>query len=319
MLGEGIPSRLEDACQGANRMAMDDTQTGTAGSHNLDVGNALDRGEIDVHFQPKVDLRNGRVIGVEALARWEHSEFGLLPAAEFIHTIESDAEMRSLTERVIGISAQAGGDWWRSGLHLQLSVNLPAIAVSATDWDLAAFITSSLSTAGLPGKAIDFDVTEDALLLDTELVTKRLAALIELGGGIAIDDFGTGYFSLRQLTELPIGELKIDRSLTLHLDDDESRMIVRAIIHLAHQIGLPVVAEGVETKDAWHQLRSMGCERAQGFLISPPIPSREVPAWLASWNQQARELSSTSRIKRRRRITRKPGTAPAEAPAKAPA
>ena len=94
-------------------MAMDDTQTGTAGSHNLDVGNALDRGEIDVHFQPKVDLRNGRVIGVEALARWEHSEFGLLPAAEFIHTIESDAEMRSLTERVIGISAQAGGDWTR--------------------------------------------------------------------------------------------------------------------------------------------------------------------------------------------------------------
>ena len=287
---------------------MDDTQTGTAGSHNLDVGYALDRGEIDVHFQPKVDLRNGRVIGVEALARWEHSEFGLLPAAEFIHTIESDAEMRSLTERVIGISAQAGGDWWRSGLHLQLSVNLPAIAVSATDWDLAAFITSSLSTAGLPGKAIDFDVTEDALLLDTELATKRLAGLTELGGGIAIDDFGTGYFSLRQLIELPIDELKIDRSLTLHLDDDESRTIVRAIIHLAHQ-----------TKDAWRQLRSMGCERAQGFLISPPIPSREVPAWLASWNQQARELSSTSRIKRRRRITRKPGTAPAEAPAKAPA
>jgi len=289
-------------------MAMDDTHKGTVGSHELDVGDALDRDEIDVHFQPKVDLRSGRVIGVEALARWEHSDLGLLTAAEFIHTVESDSEMRSLTERVIGISTQAGGDWWRSGLHLQLSVNLPAIAVSATDWDLAAFVSSSLSTAGLPGKAIQFDVTEDALLLDTEQVMERLAGFTELGGGLAIDDFGTGYFSLRQLIELPVDELKIDRSLILHLDDDECRTIVRAIIHLAHQLGLPVVAEGVETRDAWQQLRSMGCERAQGFLISPPVPSREVPAWLASWNQRVRELSSTSRIKRRRRRLTKPTT-----------
>ncbi len=296
-------------------MAMDDTQTGRTGSHKLDVADALDRGEIDVHFQPKVDLRSGRVIGVEALVRWEHSELGLLPAAEFIHTVQSDAEMKSLTERVIGISTQAAGDWWRSGLRLQLSVNLPAIAVSATDWDLAAFVSSSLSTAGIPGTAIQFDVTEDALLLAPKLVAKRLAGFTELGGGLAIDDFGTGYFSLSQLIELPIDELKIDRSLILHLDEDESRTIIRAIIHLAHQVGLPVVAEGVETRDAWQQLRSMGCERAQGFLISPPVPSREVPAWLASWNQRARELSSTSRIMRRRRRPKKQPAATAEATA----
>lgn len=296
-------------------MTMDDTQTGTAGRHELDVGEALERGEIDVHFQPKVDLRSGRVLGVEALARWEHCDLGLLPAAEFIHTVESDAQMRSLTERVIGISTQAGGDWWRSGLRLQLSVNLPAIAVSATDWNLAAFVSSSLSTAGLPGEAFHFDVTEDALLLDTEQVTNRLAQFTELGGGLAIDDFGTGYFSLRQLIKLPLDELKIDRSLILHLDDDDCRTIVRAAIHLAHQVGLPVVAEGVETRDAWQQLRSMGCERAQGFLISPPVPSREVPAWLASWNQRARELSSTARIKHRRSRTTKQTTAPAEATA----
>ncbi len=296
-------------------MAMDDTQTVRPGGHELDVGEALDRGEIDVHFQPKVDLRNGRVIGVEALARWEHSDLGLLPAGDFIHTVESDAQMRSLTERVIEISTQAGGDWWRSGLRLQLSVNLPALALSSTDWDLVAFVANSLSTAGLPGKAIQFDVIEDALLPDGEQLTNRLTRFVELGGGLAIDDFGTGYFSLRQLIELPIDELKIDRSLILDLDDEESRTIVRAAIHLAHQIGLPVVGEGVETRDAWQQLRSMGCERAQGFLISPPVPSREVPAWLASWNQQARELSSTSRVRLRRKRSTKQTTATAEATA----
>jgi EAL domain-containing protein (putative c-di-GMP-specific phosphodiesterase class I) len=294
---------------------MDDTHIGTLGRHTLDVGDALDRDEIDVHFQPKVDLRSGRVIGVEALARWEHPDRGLLPAAEFIRTVESDAQMRSLTERVLQISAQAAGDWWRSGLRLHLSVNLPAIAISSTDWDLATFVYSSLSTAGVPGKAIQFDVTEDALLLDPEQVTKRLARFVELGGGLSIDDFGTGYFSLRQLLELPIDELKIDRSLIMDLDGDESRTIVRAIIHLAHQVGLPVVAEGVETRDGWQQLRSMGCERAQGFLISPPIPSREVPAWLASWNQRARELSFATRGRRRRRRIAKQATAPAEATA----
>ena len=126
---------------------------------------------------------------------------------------------------------------------------------------------------------------------------------------------GRGTSPFGSSSKLPIDELKIDRSLILHLDDDECRTIVRAIIHLAHQVGLPVVAEGVETRDAWQQLRSMGCERAQGFLISPPVPSREVPAWLASWNQRARELSSTTRIKRRRRGATKPTTAPAEATA----
>ena len=295
-------------------MAMDLTKTATAGRHEPDIGGALDRGEIGVHFQPKVDLRSGRVIGVEALARWEHPEKGLLPAAEFIGLVESDERMRSLTERVIEISTRAAGDWWRSGLSLQLSVNLPTLAVSSRDWNLAAFVAESLSTAALPAEAIGFDLTEDALLLDPEQVSERLARFAAVGGGLAIDDFGTGHFSLRQLIFLPIDELKIDMSLTRNLHDDECRTMIRAIIHLAHQIGLPVVAEGVETKEAWQQLRSMGCERAQGFLISPPVPARDVPAWLASWNQRARELSSTSRLRRRGRRGSRKAKAPTEAP-----
>ena len=122
--------------------------------------------------------------------------------------------------------------------------------------------------------------------------------LTQLGATISIDDFGTGYFSLRQLKRLPIDELKLDRSLVSGLNDEENRSIVRSAIHLAHQMSIQVVAEGVETETAWRQLRSMGCERAQGHLIAEPLPAREVPAWLASWNQRARELSSSRRMRR---------------------
>jgi EAL domain-containing protein (putative c-di-GMP-specific phosphodiesterase class I) len=295
-------------------MATHDTHTGVPTRHDLDIAGALNRAEIDVHFQPKVDLRNGRVIGVEALARWEHPKRGLLPASDFIHSVEPGEQMVALTERVVQISTRAAGDWWRSGLRLRLSVNLPAMAVSAPDWDVDAFTSSSLSSAGLPADAIQFEVTEDALLFESDMVKRRLARLVAGGSGLALDDFGTGHFSLRQLITLPIEELKIDRSLTLNLDDGESRTIVRAAIHLAHQVGLPVVAEGVETREVWQQMRSMGCEAAQGYLISPPIPSRDVPAWLASWSQRARELSSTRRGERRSR-----NGARTSAPAKATA
>lgn len=279
-------------------MAMDSIDTPVSRRDRLDVAKALAGGEIGVHFQPEVDLRSGRVTGVEALARWEHPELGLLPAADFIDAVEADEQMIALTERVVQISTRAAGDWWRSGLRLRLAVNLPSIAVSAVEWDLDSLVSSSLAAARLPGEAIRFDLTEDALASDPDRLRERVTRLLANGAGLAIDDFGTGHFSLRQLVALPIEELKIDRSLILDLDDGESRTIVRAIVHLAHQIRLPVVAEGVETKEAWQQLRSMGCERAQGFLISRPIPSREVPAWLASWAQRARELSSTRRPKR---------------------
>jgi EAL domain-containing protein (putative c-di-GMP-specific phosphodiesterase class I) len=297
-------------------MATEHTQNGAAGRHDLDIAGALERDEIDVHFQPKVDLRSARVLGVEALARWSHPGMGLLSAAGFIDAVRPGSQMRALTERVIEISTRAAGDWWRSGLHLQLSVNLPAEDLSAPDWALDTFVSSSLSAAGLPGEAIQFEVTEEALLRNSDLAGGTLERLTALGGALSIDDFGTGHFSLRQLIDLPIEELKIDRVLIAGLEDEKDKMIARAIIHLAHQIGLPVVAEGVENRDTWQQLRSMGCERAQGFLIAKPLPSREVPAWLAAWNHRARELSSTKRrLQRQSKAAPKRVTAPAEATA----
>jgi diguanylate cyclase (GGDEF)-like protein len=280
-----------------------------------DLARALEDGEIVAHFQPKVDLRSARVIGVEALVRWDHPERGLVSPAEFLPLAEAGGHMRALTERVIEYSTRAAGDWWHSGLGLQLSVNLASSSFSELDWKLDEFVAKTLARTGLPGKALQFEVTEDALMTDPEVAAKTLKSLSKLGSTISIDDFGTGHSSLGRLKSLPIDELKIDRSFIQELTEDD-KTIVRSTIHLAHQMGLQVVAEGVETTEAWRQLRSMGAERAQGFLISKPIPSREVPAWLATWNQKARELSSTKRVQRRSKAAAKRVSAtPAEATA----
>jgi diguanylate cyclase (GGDEF)-like protein len=264
-----------------------------------DLARALEEDEIVAHFQPKVDLRTARVIGVEALVRWDHPERGLVSPAELLPLAEAGGHMRALTERVIEFSTRAAGDWWHSGLGLQLSVNLAPSTFSETDWMLDEFVAKALARTGLPGKALQFEVTEDALMTDPDVAAQTLKRLSKLGATISIDDFGTGHSSLGRLKSLPIDELKIDRSFVEDLTAEEDKTIVRSTIHLAHQMGLQVVAEGVETEQAWRQLRNMGCERAQGFLIAKPLPAREVPAWLASWNQRARELRSTKRVQRR--------------------
>jgi len=278
-----------------------------------DLARAIEDGEIIAHFQPKVDLRSARVIGVEALVRWDHPERGLVSPGEFLPLAEAGGHMRALTERVIEFSTRAAGDWWHSGLGLQLSVNLAPSSFSEPDWNLDEFVAKALARTGLPGKALQFEVTEDALMADPEIAAKTLKMLSKLGATISIDDFGTGHSSLGRLKSLPIDELKIDRSFILEPTDDD-KTIVRSTIHLAHQMGLQVVAEGVETEEAWRQLRSMGAERAQGFLIAKPLAAREVPAWLATWNHRARELSSTKRVQRRSKA-RAQRAKPAEATA----
>lgn len=297
-------------------MALNHNHNGGGGSPLPDVVSALERGEIEPYFQPKVDLRSARVIGVEALARWDNPKLGLIAAAEFLPRVESGGKMRLLTERIIEPSIRAAGDWWRSGLGLQLSVNLSPGIFSEPGWRLDDFVAQALARAGIPGKALQFEVTEDALVTEADVTATALRQLSALGATVSIDDFGTGHFSFRQLMSLPIEELKIDRSLILGVENDADRTIVRSTIHLAHQMGLQVVAEGVETEEAWRQLRSMGCERAQGFLIAKPLPAREVPAWLAAWNQRARELSSTKRVQRRSKAASKRIKAP-KAPAEA--
>jgi diguanylate cyclase len=296
-------------------MALYDNQNGNGVQEGPDPLSALDHGAIQPYYLPKVDMRAGRVIGVEALARWEAPGSDPIAAADFLDRIEAGGQMRTLTERMISSSIRAAGDWWRSGLGLQLSVNLSSSIFSPPDWGLPRMVADELAQAGLPGTALQVEVTEDTLVGDADRVTAALKRLATLGATVSIDDFGTGHFSFNQLMNLPIEELKIDRSLIRGLNDGENRTIVRSTIHLAHQIGLQVVAEGVETEEAWRELRRMGCERAQGYLIAKPLPAREVPAWLAAWNHRARELSSTKRVRRRGKGAVKRTGSPAEATA----
>jgi EAL domain-containing protein (putative c-di-GMP-specific phosphodiesterase class I) len=255
---------------------------------------ALGRDEIHAYFLPQVDLRSARVTGVEALARWFHPDRGVLAPADFLALAESGGLMPALTERMIELATRAAGDWWRSGLRLQLSVNVPGSAFAAPDPTLPEFVTAALTDSGLPSEAVRFDVSQDAVM-NASTPTEALEGLMSLGAAISIDDFGTGHTSLGRLNGLPADELKIDRSFIRALARGGDKALVRSTVHLARQMGLRVVAEGVETEEAWRRLRGMGCDGAQGYLIGPPMPAREVPAWIASWDARGRELNTIRR------------------------
>jgi EAL domain-containing protein (putative c-di-GMP-specific phosphodiesterase class I) len=259
-----------------------------------ELAQAVEEGQIQAHYLPKVDLRSARVIGVEALARWLHPDRGELAAGEFVDLAEAVGLMPAFTERIVNLSTQATGDWWRSGLRLKLSVNLPASALTEPDPALDELVSAALVSTGLPSDALRFEITEDAIMAAPD-AAQTLERLKSLGVTISIDDFGTGHTSLGQLKDLPVDELKIDRSFTRTLTRGEGKGIVRSTIQLARQMDLQVVAEGVETEETWRQLRGMGCDGAQGFLIGKPMAAREVPAWLASWDTRGRQLNRIRR------------------------
>lgn len=277
---------------------------------------ALHQVEIQTYFLPKVDLRTARVIGVEALARWFHPRRGVLLPGDFLDLAESGGLMGTLTERVLDLATRAAGDWWRSGLQPELSVNLPADLLAGSDPSLAEVVPRALSRSGLPANALRFDVTEDAVMSGAD-PSGAVEGLTKLGASISVDDFATGHTSLDRLKRLAIDELKIDRSLIRALARGGDRALVRSTIHLARQMGLRVVAEGVDTDDAWRQLRGMGCDAAQGFLIGAPMPAREFPAWIASWDARGRELNTHARqrIDVAKPRARKRSHAPDKAPA----
>jgi EAL domain-containing protein (putative c-di-GMP-specific phosphodiesterase class I) len=259
-----------------------------------ELATALGANEIQTYFLPKADLRTARITGVEALARWFHPRRGILPPADFLDVAGSAGLMPALTQRVIDLAAQAAGDWWRSGLPVELSVNLPATSLAAPDARLEEGVSASLERSGLPPNALRFDITESAVLAAPD-PSPAIDALTGLGASISIDDFGTSHTALERLKQLAIDELKIDRSFIRALGRGGDRALVRSTIHLARRMGLRVAAEGVDTEDTWRQLRGMGCDAAQGFLISPPIPAREFLAWIASWDARGRELNTLQR------------------------
>jgi len=240
---------------------------------------AITSDQFVLHYQPKIDLDTGDVHSVEALVRWEHPTRGLLDPEEFLALVEATGLMRAMTRLVLQLALNQAAEWRAQGQHLTIAVNLSAS--SLVDEDLPGEIFEMLAARGVPHRALQLEITEGFLMADRDRARSILTRLRAGGVQISVDDFGTGYSSLSSLRELPIDELKLDRSFVLPMADDaRAAALVASTIDLAHSLGLRMVAEGVETDFAYAELTRLGCDQAQGFLISMPLPAAELDRWL---------------------------------------
>jgi len=246
---------------------------------------AVDRSELRLYLQPKLALDDRRVVGAEALVRWQHPQRGLVPPMQFIPFAEQTGFIRHLTMWVFEEAARHWQTLADEGLQLRLSVNLSTRDL--LDLDLPQKFAALLARHGVPAAAFCLEITESAIMDDPQRALTTLDALSAMGFKLSIDDFGTGYSSLAYLKRLPVDELKIDQSFVRHMQSDrDDEMIVRSTIDLAHNLGITVVAEGVETAEAWNLLRDLKCDQAQGFHMGRPMPVSEFSAWSASWGMR---------------------------------
>jgi diguanylate cyclase (GGDEF)-like protein len=237
---------------------------------------AIEDGQLVLHYQPKVDVARGRVVGVEALVRWEHPEHGLLPPADFIPLAEQTGLIRPMTLHLLDLALQDCTTWRAMGLDLSVAVNLSAR--SLLDADLPQSVRDLLDRHAVPACALELEITETTAMVDPGRAMTVLAELRALGVRLSVDDYGTGHASLSYLHQLPVDTLKIDKSFVQTMDSNTNEAtIVRSTIDLARNLGLEVVAEGVETEAAWHALSRLGCDAAQGFWLARPGAAADVP------------------------------------------
>ncbi len=269
--------------QGKNSAAIYSPLLAGRGREKLEVETALhkaiERGELVLHYQPKVDVRAARMVGAEALMRWQRGG-RLVPPGDFIPLAEETGLIVPLSEWALREAAKQAREWQQAfGFADSIAVNLPSRLFERSD--LVEHIHQCVTSSGVPHRVIQLEITEDNLMKDLQNVIPSLHRLNEIGVEISIDDFGTGYSSLAYLTTLPISELKIDRSFVRDLGiTPQSSAVVTAIIALARSLGLRVVAEGVETLRQMEVLHRLGCGLMQGFLFSRAVPADELQRWL---------------------------------------
>jgi diguanylate cyclase (GGDEF)-like protein len=248
-----------------------------------ELRNAVDTDEILIHFQPELDLRIGAVTAVEALVRWDHPGAGVLAPSSFVKLAEQANLIKPLTHRVIELALGQAAAWRRLGHDLTVAVNIsPQVLVDRSFTD---HVVGALHAAGVPPGRLKLEVTESTLMADPFVARSVLRELDGLGVEISIDDFGTGYSSLAYLAELPVSEVKIDRSFVSRMTTGSGeRIIVNSTIDLAHHLGLRAVAEGVDDLALLPQLAGLGCDVAQGYAISRPLAAGEFFRWLTDFN-----------------------------------
>jgi EAL domain-containing protein (putative c-di-GMP-specific phosphodiesterase class I) len=249
-----------------------------------DLRQAISGDQLVLHYQPKIDMQTGYISGVEALVRWRHPLQGLLFPDTFIPVAEQIGVIESLTRWVLNAALEQSARWLEQGRDISVSVNLSALSLH--NHEIGDTVEALLKTWQVPANRLVLEITESAIISHLARASETLGRLHALGVRISIDDFGTGYTSLAYLRRLPVNELKIDKSFVMNMmrvNDDA--VIVRTIIELAHNLGLQVVAEGVEDAETWHALRQLGCNIAQGYHMSRPIDPAALETWFdeSSW------------------------------------
>lgn len=252
---------------------------------------ALERDQILPWYQPKVSFVTGQWVGMEALARWQHPEYGMISPARFIPLAENNGLIDQLTEVIISKSLRDGHLWEETGLSLNLSMNLST--TSLIEGDLCHSLINQCQCWSINPELITLEVTESSFVQDLGKSLEVLTRLRMHGFGLSIDDFGTGYSSMQQLALLPFTELKLDRSFVDRCYADPSRLaIIESSIELARKLGLKSVAEGVEDEQTWRQLAALGCDVCQGFFSARPMPRHELKNWHAAWLERLPTLLS---------------------------
>ena len=250
-----------------------------------DLREALKHDQFILHYQPKVLVRSGRLIALEALCRWPHPKAGVISPAHFIPLMESTGLITELTDHLIDQALEELRRSLDNGRAIAIAVNLSAIVLN--DTRLPDKIYEKTHALGIQPELLTLEITESTLIENAARALETLARLKMKGFSLSIDDFGTGYSSMQQLNRIPFSELKIDRSFVQSANNDKTRKaIIEANINLAHTLKMSTVAEGVETLEEWHLLNQLKCDMAQGFLIGKPMPAENIPEWEIQWTDQ---------------------------------
>ena len=248
------------------------------------VRDALAGNQIQPYFQPQAEFSNGKIVGVEALARWRLPDGSMVPPAVFIPLVESSGLIDDLTTHMLSASCRWWQEWKRAGLDLRISVNVSAHNLVGPE--VADRYERIVNEHGLSPEYLILEITESSVMSDTARGLGMLARLRLKGFGLSVDDFGTGYSSLAQLSQIPFTELKIDQGFVGGSPDQpRKRAVIEASLDLARKLEISVVAEGVETMEEWQLLAQLGCDYAQGHLISRPVAGDELPAAIQRWRE----------------------------------
>jgi EAL domain-containing protein (putative c-di-GMP-specific phosphodiesterase class I) len=274
----------EAKAAGRNRYAIFQSAMQVAAQDRLtiemDLAEALDHEQLFLLYQPTFDLQSERVIGVEALIRWQHPTRGTIAPEEFIPIAEESGLIVPIGRWVLEEACQQAAIWHDQGYHLAVAVNVSARQLD--DDDLIEDVQHALEQSDLKPTSLTLEVTETTLMRDPDATARRLRLLKALSVRIAIDDFGTGYSALSYLQQFPANVLKIDRAFIKALPTSEhDQKLVRALIHMAHDLGYRVVAEGIEDREAYDLLAQWKCDEAQGFFVAEPMTVNEMEKWLA--------------------------------------